>query len=243
MEGRNLVQSLESADRDARTLLATLSTCVNAVNLSHQPRNIHNSKKPECPCYRCGEPHFDRDSRFKDAECRNCRKKGHIARTCRSKPPIQNSQSRQPRWRQQTNLLTKDPPEDADSDPDIRRSSLLFVYYYKPISQTSTCECSTESYSPLHGGRVSVCNQQKHVQQILAECTSPSSRTFSCKTPDLALPVLGTVHVEVTSNNQTANLPLVVVKEHGPSFFGRDWLQHIKLDWKTLNNVCCVDPP
>ena len=127
MEGRNLVQSLESADRDASTLLATLSTRVNAVNLSHQPRNIHNSKKPESPCYRCGEPHFDRDSRFKDAECRNCRKKGHIARTCRSKPPIQNSQSRQPRWRQQTNLLTKDPPEDADSDPDTDPVYYLFT--------------------------------------------------------------------------------------------------------------------
>ena len=56
----NLAQSLESADRDAKTLLATPPTRVNAVNSRyHQPRN--NSKKLDRPCYRCGGPHFDRD--------------------------------------------------------------------------------------------------------------------------------------------------------------------------------------
>ena len=39
-----------------------------------------------------------------------------------------------------------------------------------------------------------------------------------------ALAVLGMIHVEVHCNNQTATLPLVVVKGGGPSLFGRDWL-------------------
>ena len=43
--------------------------------------------------------------------------------------------------------------------------------------------------------------------------------------------------MEVRCNDQTAKLPLVVVKGNGPNLFGRDWLHHIKLDWKTLNNV------
>ena len=36
-------------------------------------------------CYRCGENHDSATCRFKDAECRHCRKVGHIAKVCRSK--------------------------------------------------------------------------------------------------------------------------------------------------------------
>ena len=52
-----------------------------------------------------------------------------------------------------------------------------------------------------------------------------------------SLAILGTIHVEVHCNNQTATLPLVVVKGRGPSLLGQDWLQYITLDWKTLNTV------
>ena len=30
------------------------------------------------------------------------------------------------------------------------------------------------------------------------------------------------------------NLPLLVVAGNGPTLFGRDWLQHIRLDWRTI---------
>ena len=51
------------------------------------------------------------------------------------------------------------------------------------------------------------------------------------------LPVLGIISVDVHCNDQTVKLPLVVVQGGGPSLFGRDWLQHIQLDWRTLSNV------
>ena len=38
-------------------------------------------------------------------------------------------------------------------------------------------------------------------------------------------------------NRNTRNSRKPVVKGRGPSLFGQDWLQHITLDWKTLNNV------
>ena len=51
------------------------------------------------------------------------------------------------------------------------------------------------------------------------------------------LPVLGTVHVTVGYESQKASLPLVIVKGQGASLFGRNWLDHIRLDWLSINAV------
>ena len=45
------------------------------------------------------------------------------------------------------------------------------------------------------------------------------------------LPVVGEIHVHVQYSDQTSDLPLLVVRGVGPALLGRDWLQHIRLDW------------
>jgi len=51
------------------------------------------------------------------------------------------------------------------------------------------------------------------------------------------LQVCGAVDVEVTYNEQTVVLPLVVVESKGPTLLGRDWLQHLKLDWTSIHQL------
>ena len=51
------------------------------------------------------------------------------------------------------------------------------------------------------------------------------------------LDVVGSVSVDVRYKEQTAHLPLTVVVGSGPSLFGRDWLLHLILDWKSLHHV------
>lgn len=41
----------------------------------------------------------------------------------------------------------------------------------------------------------------------------------------------------VAYGDQSADLPLIVVKGNGPSLCGRNWLEKIKLDWKTIKMV------
>lgn len=49
-----------------------------------------------------------------------------------------------------------------------------------------------------------------------------------------AIPVLGTVDVVVKYGDQTATLPLLVVKGEGPSLLGRNWLAVLRLDWHEI---------
>ena len=55
------------------------------------------------------------------------------------------------------------------------------------------------------------------------------------------MPVLGELSVCVTYDNQTRQLPLVVVKGSGPALFGRNWLSSIRLNWKTIAYSCAQD--
>ncbi|XP_053258972.1 uncharacterized protein LOC128420930 [Podarcis raffonei] len=53
-------------------------------------------------CASCGESHERRTCRFRNAECRQCRKLGHIARVCRARPTrrqASDDQSKSPRSR------------------------------------------------------------------------------------------------------------------------------------------------
>ena len=81
--------AMESADRNAKDLQKQ-PPMVNAVQ--HKPPSRAPPLTKETPpntqtveCYRYGGPHLAPDCRFKDTECRLCKKKGHLARVCCSK--------------------------------------------------------------------------------------------------------------------------------------------------------------
>ena len=49
--------------------------------------------------------------------------------------------------------------------------------------------------------------------------------------------MVGAVQVEVEHQEERKEVPLIVVHGDGPSFLGRDWLAHLKLDWSTIFQV------
>ena len=52
-----------------------------------------------------------------------------------------------------------------------------------------------------------------------------------------AIEVLGSVDVNVTYKEQSAYVPLLLVKHKGPSLLGHDWLQKFKLDWREIHSI------
>ena len=49
-----------------------------------------------------------------------------------------------------------------------------------------------------------------------------------------ALEVIGCTDATVKYRSQEMQLPLLVVAGEGPSLFGHNWLNRIKLDWESL---------
>ena len=55
-------------------------------------------------------------------------------------------------------------------------------------------------------------------------------RTYTAET----IPVLGQMEVEVRYGGYTGHHKLYVVRGKGPPLLGRNWLQHIRLDWASV---------
>ena len=46
--------------------------------------------------------------------------------------------------------------------------------------------------------------------------------------------VCGRTQVQVKHKEQTATLPLVITEGNGPTLLGRNWLEALRLDWRTI---------
>ena len=51
------------------------------------------------------------------------------------------------------------------------------------------------------------------------------------------LAILGYIDVQVEYDSQVLILPLFAMKGQGPSLFGRNWLEKIKLNWSAIHAV------
>ena len=71
-------QMMESANRDVLDLQSTLSPA--PVNVLQKEFFISKLN-----CYHCGGHHSAVKCRLKDATCYYCKKKGHVAKVCRSR--------------------------------------------------------------------------------------------------------------------------------------------------------------
>ena len=91
-----LIQSWETADSSAKDLQKPQPQSERIQLLSKTPCKRQNTSAHQkgC-CMRCGGHHQSSECRFKTATCNFCKKRGHIARVCLSKPsaPIKNAKS------------------------------------------------------------------------------------------------------------------------------------------------------
>ena len=86
------------------------------------------------------------------------------------------------------------------------------------------------------GASVSIMSEEawkKSFARVPLEKSQVKLRTYTGETLD----VIGQTQVEVTYQNQTANLPIQIVKGQGPSLFGRNWLRDIKLNWESIKKI------
>ena len=196
-----------------------------------------------------------------NVDCRACGKKGHLARVCRSKrdkpadsgkkdnPSDSRTPSKdrpdQPRQGHKgyknkhhpTHTLDSQPqpPSPVDSDED-------YALFTLP-SNTKPIVVSLKVNNILMeldtGASFSIINETTYSSFTNAfPPLSPSTVILTTYTGE-KITSLGMVDVEVSYQRQNVTLPLLIVPGKGPNLMGRNWLEHIKLNWSELHNVNC----
>ena len=252
--------SVEKAGLQARQMKPSTDSRSQVHHVSHGRRSnrFTQAQRPATPsptCHRCGGPHLAPQCRFINEKCRACGKLGHISKVCRSKPQQSTTTTTS-----STSLSTnRSKRSSAHSTNNLEIGTL--------ISSTSTSTCLPESYDLYHlpsksqpiiipvminnrkldmeldtGAAVSVISEATY-NELLKDTTpiQPTDivlRTYLHK----ELPVLGIVHVDVSYESQIHSLQLVVIQGEGASLLGRNWLQTMRLNWKTIHSLHKSDP-
>ena len=195
-------------------------------------------------CYRCGGgKHTPQDCHFKEADCNNCGKTGHLARVCRSKP--KQGGQRQPRHRQPTKKTHHLAEEAAPEHTPAVEEYCLYHVDHKQSSTQPMCVTVEANEADLSmevdtGAAASVISEAnyKRVWRDVPEPPQLRPTTTNLQTyTGEKLRVLGTITVDVSYNEQRARLSLLAIEGAGPTLMGRDWLNKLTLDWKQLNRL------
>ena len=104
------------------------------------------------------------------------------------------------------------------------------LIFYKWSRNTPNLGIRNSTYSKIRYGTAVTIMSQGDYQQLFPGVPLTKStllRTYSGE----PLSVLGVMNVEVQYKQQRESLKLTIVSGKGPSLLGRDWLQHLKLDW------------
>lgn len=91
------------------------------------------------------------------------------------------------------------------------------------------------------GAGVSIISQETYNRHFKETPLQPSDTLLHTYTGD-PVQVSGQFLVQLKYQNQRVTVPLLVVKGSGPSFFGRNWLSCVKLDWKKICSIHVSDP-
>ena len=83
------------------------------------------------------------------------------------------------------------------------------------------------------GAEVSIISEKTREETFPEEKLRPSDLKLKTYTNE-PMKVTGTLNVKVQYEDQVKKLALVVTAGNGPSLLGRNWLNHINLNWKKL---------
>ena len=225
----SIAQSMEAAESEAHTLRSE-KMAVHKLESEKSSRTIV-TLPPKKACHRCGKNNHSADNCFyKEAICNKCKKKGHLAKVCRSAYPHSGQQSQEKPVRR-TQWVERSPTPD-----DELPLHCLGSHSSKPIIAEVELNGTLVSMEVDTGAAVSLMSQavqERLFSQATLQATTTNLRTYTGE----AMEVIGKLPVTVTYANQSKALTLYIVPGNGPTLLGREWLQHIKLDWKSIAMV------
>ena len=107
---------------------------------------------------------------------------------------------------------------------EIDNQPLTYIYTY-----TMEIDTGASLSLVLHTYKINACGLWRSSKSHIWRC----AHTYSGE----PIVVMGSLEVKVPHQDQDATLTLTMVEGDGPSLLGRDWLQHIRLDWSLVHSV------
>ena len=224
---------MEAAAKEVTELQTTSQLSTGATPVKGDVLKVTANQQTSCYC--CGRSgHKPALCPVKGFKCHNCGKVGHLKRVCRQarKPPRSQPQGQTPATHQVKTVIEASVSGDEDvyflnhvetkPKPAIKVDLLLEG---KPVKM----ELDT-------GAPVSLMSWSKFNSLLPGHGLEPCDLPMQTYLGE-PIRVKGQAQVEVCYEQQQVKLPLVVVERDGPILFGRQWLECIKLNWNSINNV------
>ena len=220
---------MELAEHNTIELKAAEETEVQAVSDNPKVRTKQKQGASNRPlvgetnksCYRCGGHHRAEACRFRTAKCHKCGKIGHLAKKCRSREGMHQIEE----------------PDDV-----LNLNGIYAVTKSNKAEYTVDIEIEGHKVNMQldTGAAVSIIPETLY-NKILTKRHLTRTRPLRSYSGD-KLDLLGELQVSVKYGAQTITLPLVVVKGSKVPLLGRNWLEHIKLNWSEVFTVQETDP-
>ena len=223
--------AMEMADRDAEDLQGDkkATTTEGAIFRAGvgEPRNRGYQN-----CYRCGGKHKASLCKHKENVCHHCGKKGHILRACRKARSETRSPPQTPR-----NTM---PVTIEGEEKDVYTMFPLCSKKYGPIYITIIVNGAPLLMQVDTGATLSVISKATYDRAWREESPplAPSTARLRTYTGE-EIPVKGEIEVDVCHRDQQKRLTLIVTEGNGPSLLGRNWLNELRLNWKTTYQQQC----
>ena len=238
-----LSQGIEAAQKDAKEIQST-------ENYLGTTNRVGQSKNDTVSCSRfLGTGHTQAECKYRSAKCNKCYRTGHLARACKSKGPrTSNTQAQSQGRKRQQHGKQPNQVHHVGSEEITKEQSPVDIIHVHSITPSVP-----ESYKvPVEingshlimeldtGAAVSIVSETTWSEYLHNPKLEPSKLQLQSY-PDRKLQVLGCCIVDTKIQNScNIQLPLTVVEGQGPSLFGRNWLEKVKLDWTEIAKVNSV---
>lgn len=207
-----------------------------------------NCTKCKDECFRCGGAHDCSTCKFAMAECHLCGNIGHIQRKCKLSDTQKNKSGRDEAMSQSAPRYfgkgkKRGRPQKANYVSAEDSGEVYTIFHLKnskstPYTVNIELGGKSENMQIDTGASVSILSETTYnsIKDNIGSFyeTHDVLQTYTGE----KIPVLGKVMVPVKYGKQDCiELQAIVVKGDGPDLIGRNWLQHIRLNWQQIFSV------